>query len=593
MALIIGLAWAWSRDRMDPTNWSVPLTYAGDSLLQLLEIKASEEGDFSLFGPLHVSRLGAPYIANWNDYPMQDRLVRTFIQWMAIAFGTFPASNLAMLLAHVTAGLSFYLCCRLLRYRWEWAFVAGVLFGLSYFQFWRGIHHMLLSWTYTLPMGLVSVWLIGGAKRLSFGNRWGGMVLLSSMLIGFGNPYYIGMYLQLVVFALIYQWFGDRRRRNLMVGLAAIGLTIGTFLLMNVGVFAYKAEHGGNPGAVVRNYYQAEQFALKPMDLLMPPAEHRLGLLAEVGRSFASTNKLEGELFSPYLGFVALAALMWMGWEFVLGLLRKHRRCIPTHALQSWWVLVYAVVGGLNTAMALAGMQLLRASNRMSLYLFALALFFGVSRLSRLSRDWSNQKVWKLAAALLLLGILDQVPRRIPDQQTESVRAQLQMDQDLFHSVELATGLEGAFFQLPVIGFPETRPPHQMTDYEHLRPYLVTTGIRLTFGSDKGRPEENWQESLSRGAPRNMVETLEDMGFRGIILNRRGYPDGGETVLRSLSALGRNVVASGGDGALLVVALQPRDVVGFPSDYPVVDAGISMGEVGASGPVNRIGESIG
>ena len=572
---LIALVWAYSRDRTTPAHWNLPLTYSGDSLLQLSEIKASEEGDYSFMGPLGVSRLGAPYDANWNDYPMQDRLVRTMIQWLAFALGTFPASNLAMMLAHVTAGVSFYLCSRYLRHRWEWAFVGAVLFGLSYFQFWRGIHHMLLSWTYALPMGLLSIWMIGGSNVIRWKDKRGAFVLISSALVGFGNPYYIGMYLQLLGLAWLYRLFKDRQKENLVLGALATGVTIGAFLLMNAGVFAFKAKNGAGTEAVVRHYYQAEQFALKPMDLLMPPSTHQVAPLRKLGEMYASTNKVEGELFSPYLGWVALASLGWMVFELFQRRFRRSGMKVPTHALQVWWVLVYSVVGGLNTMMALGGMQLLRASNRMSLFIFMIALFFCASKMSVWSREKSRKQVMTSAMVILLIGIIDQVPRKQPEA-AEHAAAMMAMDEEFYTAVEEALGGDGALFQLPVVGFPETRPPHLMTDYEHLRPYLHTSGLRFSFGSHKGRERDFWQESITRGAPNIMVAELETMGFKGILLNRRGYSDGGQTVLNALAVLGKQPVGSSRDGNILFIPLVPRGELKAPN--MTKDARILMAE---------------
>ena len=82
-------------------------------------------------------------------------------------------------------------------------------------------------------------------------------------------------------------------------------------------------------------------------------------------------------------------------------------------------------------------------------------------------------------------------------------------------------------FQLPVVDFPEGQRVRGATDYEHLRPYLHSTQLRFSYGSDKGRPREAWQRRVEALEPEAMADALERMGFAGLLVNRKAYEDGG------------------------------------------------------------------
>jgi len=48
------------------------------------------------------------------------------------------------------------------------------------------------------------------------------------------------------------------------------------------------------------------------MEMIVPPANHNSELLASIGDKYATVAPIKGELFSPYLGLIQLAALGWM-----------------------------------------------------------------------------------------------------------------------------------------------------------------------------------------------------------------------------------------------------------------------------------------
>src|SRR4051812_10274557 len=70
MSVIVCLVMGIVRDRLSLANWSVPLQYEGDTFEQLGWIKAASEFNYIPFASKINHRLGAPYAANWNDYPI-------------------------------------------------------------------------------------------------------------------------------------------------------------------------------------------------------------------------------------------------------------------------------------------------------------------------------------------------------------------------------------------------------------------------------------------------------------------------------------------------------------------------------------------
>ena len=105
--------------------------------------------------------------------------------------------------------------------------------------------------------------------------------------------------------------------------------------------------------------------------------------LSEIGYRYLRWSDWRGETFSPYLGFVGAAGLLWMLAALVRSLLAQRRRWRPAYSLPAMWILIFSTVGGVNSILAFYfGLDIFRASNRYSIFLLALALLFVVARLS-------------------------------------------------------------------------------------------------------------------------------------------------------------------------------------------------------------------
>jgi len=81
ISLIVCVVTGIVRDRLSPSTWSVPLQYEGDTFEQLGWIKAASQFDYIPFASKINHRLGAPYAANWNDYPIYEEILTFVLGW--------------------------------------------------------------------------------------------------------------------------------------------------------------------------------------------------------------------------------------------------------------------------------------------------------------------------------------------------------------------------------------------------------------------------------------------------------------------------------------------------------------------------------
>ena len=182
---------------------------------------------------------------------------------------------------------------------------------------------------------------------------------------------------------------------------------------------------------------------------------------------------------------------------------------------------------------------------------------FMVARLSRLSLRWPRGRSLGLASLIAIVGILDQVPLRSRSDEIARFRASFQDDREFVRRMESEAPEGSMIFQIPIMGFPETNPIEGVEVYELIRPYLHSTHLRFSHGFNRGRQQEHWQEVIETASTREMVNTLEALGFGAILLHRNGYSDHGETLLKFLAELGRSKTIEDSVGHRICVFLNP------------------------------------
>ncbi len=554
LSLLTVVIWCWQNHRLTRASWSVPLDYTGDSLEILARIKASSEGDLMPFRSHVVHRLAAPFVADWSEYPGSDDLASFGLGVLARGVGVVAAANLAVLLAHLTAAWGFYLASRLLRHRWEWAFAGALLFAFSFFSLTRGLPHLWLTFTWTVPLALLSCWLIAGGRRTTARPAWRWLGYGTAAALGASNPYNLFLYLQLLAWAVLIRWWRSRGSPAVRLGVVWGLVAVGGFGAIHAHLLLDRSE-GGGPPLLVRNYAGTEIYALKPIELFLPPTTHHGAWLSELGYRYLRWTNWRGEVFSPYLGIVGAIGLVWMLVAFVRSAAVERRGRRPGYALAAAWILLFSAIGGINSILAFyTGLDVFRASNRNSIFLLALALLFLAARLTRSTRTW--RPGWRLGMAALvgLVGLWDQLPVRAGREAGQQLAARVDGDRRFGAEMERRLGAGAMVFELPILDFPEGRPQLQVNEYDGFRPYLFTRSLRFSYGEIKNRARDAWQHDCRRLAPAELVQVLESYGFSGIYLDRRGYPDQAKNLLAAFAAAGcPDVIQAPSPGECLVV----------------------------------------
>jgi hypothetical protein len=348
-----------------------------------------------------------------------------------------------------------------------------------------------------------------------------------------------------------------RGRRGSLAPLLLLGVLLTAVAADNVNTFAYAWAHGPSLQSTGRPYGNLERFALKPIELLLPTPSFGLVPWRSVANAYYQGALYRGEMGSAYLGLAGIAALLWLLVATVGAYARRPKAFPPPASLAVAWVLAYSVVGGLNGIVGALGFIWFRATNRYSIWILALVLLWVVVRLSR--RTWSRRRGASLFAAALAAGVVvaDQTPERTPQGEIRRLQRVIASDRTFVRSLEAALPAGAMLFQLPVVEFPEGPRIGKATDYENFRPYLFSSRLRFSYGSDKGRPREEWQRRVEELPAEQLADALERLGFAGLLVNREAYADGARELRERLAATGRPEAWESPDGVFLFIRLQP------------------------------------
>lgn len=537
---------------INPENWSIPLGYQGDYLFGLANAKAYMDGDISLFFQKWVHHLNAPFVANWNDWPITEDIIFASIGWLGRWIGLFDAANLILLSCHIFAGLSFWFVSRVLNIRYEYAFLCAIAYAFSSYSYFRGFAHINLTMYWHIPLLILTSWWVFENNSIALSGKRKFVSLFTSISAGALSPYYSWMYIQFLGFAILKHIICKNFKAALIPSILGL-ITFLFFLLFNLDTLTYQFLNGPNTDALVRNISGLELYGLKLPDLFLPVV-HRWTSLNEFTKiHYYSDTFIKGEIGSTYLGFIGIIGFFWLMLYGLNKLFKNEVNYIPTSWWQMIWILLYSLVGGFNLLLGSFGFVLFRGTNRYSIFILTLSLLFLAQRLS----TKFPSRIWRLLAILLIPIILwDQLPNDFnPSLFKTTVIDKVKSDHIFTTSVEKQLPLNSMIFQLPLSGYPEYPAIEKMTTYEHFRPYLHTSSLRYSYGTDKGRDDDDWQSTIINAPPSEMIYQLEKLGFSAIIINKKGYTDHAEQLIKDITLLGHSIISDSQD--LIAFKLTP------------------------------------
>ena len=303
--------------RLWDASLRVPFNDVGDALSTSAYTKAIIENGWYFHNP----RLGAPFIADWRDFPVGGENVHWLaLKILGIVTGDYAiAVNTYFLLTFFLIALSAYFVARYLRFGVAVSLVVGVLYAFLPYHAFRQIAHLARGAYYIVPI-LVLIILWAADYRTEFlttasgRTRWrpGRLATAAVVCAILGasdtqNAAFMAAFL--AVFAVI-NTIRDRSIRPLVLFAGLSVIAMGAVALNNVPYLLNTYERGGNGQVATRQLDEQDAFALRPVNLILPAPGHRIGILAELADNSARSQITDNETKGTSLGVVGSIGLL-------------------------------------------------------------------------------------------------------------------------------------------------------------------------------------------------------------------------------------------------------------------------------------------
>ncbi|CAN5316866.1 hypothetical protein BH11PLA2_BH11PLA2_00220 [soil metagenome] len=539
--------------RLDKVDLTVPLGYQGDCLLILPLVKTT----FERGSHWRNERLGAPGIQELHDFPIVDHF-HFGILWLMgqICPDPIVVFNLYHLLTYPLTVLATMIVMRAFGVSFLASGMAGLLFAFLPYHYIRGLGHYFLSAYYTLPLSLWPALAILFGRPV-FGSKWNtlGTVFLAAMTASAG-AYYAFFTCLTLSFVGVYMALLSRSWRPFIASIAVNALIVLGGIANHAPAFGYQKEFGANTGPTHRAPEQAEYFGMKLPQMLLPAQNHHLRAFGNLRAMYDSIHRpLQNENETATLGLIGSVGFVALMAIIMLPLASRRRQPLdsvtesnqgadgprsPVAAIAAivLFLTFYGLIGGLGSLFNFLVTAQVRSINRVSIVI-AFFVFFAVA--VTLDRVLANRSLrWRAIVflGLVLFGVWDETPsfwfRRSYISQ-QPVIDEYRNDAAFFAAIEERIP-GGMVFCLPFMSYPESAANGKIDGYDHLRGYLHSRTLRMSFGAMKGREVDQWQQEVSILPVPAMLERLIYRGFDGVMLDTRGdSPDEAQRLLRELT----------------------------------------------------------
>ncbi len=573
LAGAVGLS-LWAFALLSGFEFGVPITYGdGDSLQIWMYMRRILDAPWF---PFASERLGAPFGTSEVDYPEAEALHYVLLKAIGLVADDWVViANTFILAGFALAACTMYFLLRWLCVRPLLAIAGGVLFAFLPYHFLRltPYAHVFLASYWNVP---IAAWLalrcwpspkFATPNSDPRGRPWLGLAF-GALAVGGAGIYYafFGCFVILVAGAAA-------AASTRMVGSArpaaqtilAVCVVVAAQLAPSL---AHRATVGPNPEAADRSPVESELTGLKIIQLVLPQPSHPVPAARDLATRYAMSAPLTNENQASSLGLLGSVGLLILAVAAFVRMARGGGPATVTEKLALFAIAAVALgtIGGVGAIFAWTVSPLIRSYNRISIFVGA----FSIAALMLLAesavqhmRDSTFGRPTALAlivAGVVAGGLWDQT--RAFDQ-TRHAR-EFMADREFIARVEQALPPEAMVYQLPYHPYPETGPAGAMQDYDLLRGYLHSNGLRWSYGAMKGREGDRWLRALSKRPIAEQLDIAAESGFGAVYVDRSAYADRGvalEVVLRE--RLGPPLATSA-DGRLVTYRLAPTGKVPVP-----------------------------
>ena len=543
-----------------------PLKFKGDAVFHYTLAKTAIDDPWTW----HAGRLGAPYGSSLAAFgvvlPVETVLLKV------VSLTTHDAVSLlnrTWVLLVGLAATNAYAAARMLGLPRIAAFACGCLFAAAPSVCLRNVTHFNLHPAFVpIPVALATLVVSGGIQRLGPATFVAGCI--ASVAAGLGYVYWPFFHAILFVAALALAALTGRREA-LPRGAVCLSAIVAAASLNLAPTLASWAQEGRPATLDYKQPEEADVFALKIRDMIMPASTSLIPALAAVGRHIEQVGwPLPSESSHAKLGLVAA-----VGFLLSLAVLAGCRPPVDeglTSVVRAAASLVLVLVtvamtGGFGSLFNAFVAPQFRCYNRVSIMIGFLGLVGSTACISRLLsrtgwRPWPCRLVW---AALLACGIVEQNSGATIRARSDETQRQRHAVESFVRTTEAKLPPDAAIMMLPITPFPLDPGRGRMLNFDHAKPYLFSSRLRWSWPTFGPRHE---QLAVALGGPdeAGFVSRIRGSGFDFIWVDRAAPADEIAPLETAITTAGGRLLLEDPAGRYRVYAI--GDVAPAPIETP-------------------------
>ena len=543
----------------------VPVAYNGIGMWRLTDRLSFGDEKFSTYSHVDVpiavaglkqivagtlrsgdNSLNAPFLYNQKDFPLvMDRGNEAIVKAIAI-FTDDPIVN--MNLFYLLTFFSNFVLFAIGILIWRgslsfWDIAISIAFCLTPFHFIQGQFFIMNQGG--IILGVAVVLRILGEKRVSFLGL--GATALCVPLFGMYWTFFFAGLLTVVCLCSL---------RNIRTRVHLIRLWLMLLLTSSLAAFidfypslVYWAKYGAT-SVISRSVAQNDSWPFRVMDLVLFPT-YSIVKIPEFSRNVLQDSPIIGEasgLFAPLGMVVLITAILAIARGMKNGISDSiqhlgdaetdiNRQQVMFLCLGIISVPLIGSVGGFGTIFNNFFPSPIKSWERVAIVFQILALnlvsvflykwkprlrmtFLNSTRNRNFGQKDSRSRISALMAASLIVTLVVSIPIGWSDN-FDSTKKMYDSDRTFFTQVEEVVE-SGMVFSFPVEIYPEGPEVCTSIPYGTLIGNMFTKTVRWSGGAVKGR-DFAWQVAINNMPLEESANRLMDLGFKGIVISKRGY----------------------------------------------------------------------
>ncbi|MFZ9858289.1 MAG: DUF7024 domain-containing protein [Roseiflexaceae bacterium] len=496
-------------------NTSIPLLYSADALFIAPYMQRQLEGGWYF----ESVRMGYPFVATLYDFPstFAEMSLLTLMQW------AWPSWIEAYHWWYVSSYVLVFVVTYVVFRHWQiqplWAVIGALAFNFMPFHHDR-IAHPYFFWYFIVPI-VYAYGLKFWQGQLLRWRHWSSVGHV--LLFGAIGTFYVYWSVMSSAVLLVTSLVGSAVRRNWRIALQGVVLTscmIAGLFLSYLPSLQFAQQNPTNM-PLVREVEDSEKFALWPIALLTPAPAHTP--IGQAYQRFLDNQGLPSEhninTFLSALGLIiALSALALQ----LIG--RETSAFLRFFAVIVLGLTLYAAVGGLGLTVSLYITSLIRATNRIIVFISFAGIVTAIYAIQHLHNTYAVNRPWlswMLASITLVVIWFDAPMAAGPYRNADwsSRTTAWEQERRFFVESEQALGEGAAVYQLPALFFPEG---DMEPAYGQMRCFLFTRML-CSHGDVFGRDGYLFYRELQHVPIQQQLEIVARLGFDGVMISRNYY----------------------------------------------------------------------